>query len=125
MELKSVKAGSFGDAEASKYPENSRTYINTNTPFRFPLVTFGRNPLTPGKYKVEITCKAVNGEEGCKLYLTSKNSRDALPVTPGKTASGLQVMSCNIEVKDAQMNYIEIDPGNGSKLFTNLVITPR
>ncbi len=123
-ELKLVKAGSFNESESSKYPENSRTYIQVKAPINIPLVTFGKNPLTPGKYKLEIRYTSSSGEKDCKLYLIGKNSHDPIKSELHDQISGLSVISSIFDIKDFQMNSLEIDPGNGSKLFTNLVIKP-
>ena len=118
-ELKTGTAASFNDKEALKYPENSLTYIKITSPFTVPLVTIGKDHLFPGKYKVEIKYK---GGSTCKLNLINKNSKIPLLTVLQNPGQDLSVNSAIIEIKEPQKYSIEIDPGKGEKLLTNLVI---
>ncbi len=124
-ELKAGRIGAFPDREAQLIPENSRTYLQVGAPFAVPLVTIGRNKLSPGKYKLEIQyVKTDPSSPDCKLSLVSKNSRTSLNNLTVKTDSKLRNISTTIDIREVEAWQIEIDPGMDVKQFTNLIISP-
>lgn len=124
-ELRTGVPGHFNSEEAGDIPENSLTYMKMAFPFRFPLVTFDKNRLAPGRYKVELKYAnfASDGSD-CKLFLVSKNSRTPLQIVSANIGSKLKVISTIIEIKNSEKYAIDVDPGDVGKQFTNLVIRP-
>lgn len=124
-ELKSGIIRTFDKNNIAGLPEESYTYIKTDKPLIFPLVTIGRNTLSPGKYKIELFYAVQTPNEGiCNLFLIDKNNRTPLQYEMVKTDSKLKQILAIIEIKDSQKSSIEIDPGIGGKQFTNLTIRP-
>ena len=124
-ELKTGFPGSFDKRQAGGIPENALTYMKISAPFMLPLVTIGKNLLTPGKYKVEIkyVTSSPYGSD-CKLFLVSKNKHTLLQTVAKNSGSKLKAISSIIELKDPEKYAVEVDPGFGNKQFTNLVIKP-
>jgi hypothetical protein len=124
-EIKGGIAGVFNSKESAGLPENSLSYMLFKAPFSVPVVTIGKNPLAPGKYRLEIRyLDSASEGEGCKLFLVSKNSRAPLQADPAIQGSKFKIISAVIEIQNNDKYSIEVDPGKTGKLFTNLIIKP-
>jgi hypothetical protein len=124
-EIKGGVAGVFESKEASDLPENSLSFMVFKAPFSVPVVTIGKNPLAPGKYKLEIKyVDSASEGDGCKLFLVSKNSRISLQTNSVYPGTKLRTITTQIEIQKDEKHSLEIDPGKSGKFFTNLIIKP-
>jgi hypothetical protein len=124
-ELKCGKAGISEKAESAGLPENERTFVKMTTPFELPLVTFGKNVLQPGKYRVELKCLKNNiKSDDCQLFL--KNGKSRLPVKTLAVNSGVSTrkLSAIVELQEGEKYILEIEPGTDAKRFVNFRIIP-
>jgi hypothetical protein len=124
-EIKGGIAGVFESKEAAGLPENSLSYMVFKSPFSVPMVTIGKNPLTAGKYKLDIRYyDSSSGGNDCKLFLVWRNNRTPLEVSLSGSGSVLRIISAQVEIQNNEKYFLEIDPGKSGKLFTNLIIKP-
>jgi len=124
--VKELKTGVAGNSKGGVLPENSLTYMEIARPFTLFLQTIGKNWLTPGKYKLEIKFLGSNAEpHDCKLFLLTRDNTSSLQTTSGYVGSKLKMISACIEIKEDEEYMLDIEPGNGPRQFTNLIISPR
>jgi hypothetical protein len=122
-ELNTGIAGKLSIDMADGLPENAFTYMKMDIPFLFPLRTIGKNNLAPGRYKLEIKyLNPVARASECKLFFMSKDSHVPLAIVSDRTGSKFNTISATIEIIDGERYTLEIDPGNGEKLFASLII---
>lgn len=124
-ELKCGTAGIADKAGTAGLPENERTFVKMATPFELPLVTFGKNVLQSGKYRVELKyLKSKTKSDECQLFL--KNGKNGIPVKTLAVNSGVNTrkLSAIVELREGEKFILNIEPGTDAKQFVNFRICP-